>query len=275
MIDKEKFNFTENDVEKDGHVYCKICGERVDGETLDLPFAKFTPRVMCACDRKRKQADEERERLMKVSMLKNSCFISPIQTQYTFENYLKGNDQAYQVSKNYVDNFAQMKKDNIGLLFHGNVGSGKTYLACAIANALIEKELLQVRMHNLSQIINQLQHSGFNSDRNGLISSLGNIPLLILDDLGIERDTSYAREQVYNIINERYLKGRPTIFTTNLSLKNLQDDHVDLEYQRIYSRILEMAIPIRVAGEDFRKKIHQEKLNKYKDLLTRGGEAFD
>jgi len=96
MIDKEKFNFTENDVEKDGHVYCKICGERVDGETLDLPFAKFTPRVMCACDRKRKQADEERERLMKVSMLKNSCFISPIQTQYTFENYLKGNDQAYQ-----------------------------------------------------------------------------------------------------------------------------------------------------------------------------------
>lgn len=71
---------------------------------------------------------------------------------------------------------------------------------------------------NLSQVINQIQKSAFKLDSNEIINNLSNIPLLILDDLGIERDTSYAREQVYNIINSRYLKGRPTIFTTNLSL---------------------------------------------------------
>ena len=91
----------------------------------------------------------------------------------------------------------------------------------------------------------------------------------------IERDTSYAREQVYNIINSRYLKGRPTIFTTNLSLEIIQNPNIELEYQRIYSRILEMTIPVKVTGEDFRRKIHQEKLRKYKELLLYGGGIDD
>lgn len=80
---------------------------------------------------------------------------------------------------------------------------------------------------NLSQVINQIQKSAFKLDSNEIINNLSNIPLLILDDLGIERDTSYAREQVYNIINSRYLKGRPTIFTTNLSLEIIQNPNID------------------------------------------------
>ena len=98
-----------------------------------------------------------------------------------------------------------MKEDNVGLLFHGDVGSGKTYLACSIANELIEREQVKVKIMNLSQVINQIQKSAFKLDSNEIIDNLSNIPLLILDDLGIERDTSYAREQVYNIINSRYL----------------------------------------------------------------------
>ncbi|KXA31499.1 hypothetical protein HMPREF3229_00371 [Peptoniphilus harei] len=89
---------------------------------------------------------------------------------------------------------------------------------------------------NLSQVINQIQKSTFKVDSNEIISNLSNIPLLILDDFGIERDTSYAIEQVYEIINSRYLKGRPIIFTTNLSLEIIQNPNIDLEYQRIYSR---------------------------------------
>lgn len=168
-----------------------------------------------------------------------------------------------------------MKKDNVGLLFYGDVGSGKTYLACSIANELIEREQVKVKIMNLSQVINQIQKSAFKVDSNEIISNLSNIPLLILDDLGIERDTSYAREQVYNIINSRYLKGRPTIFTTNLSLEIIQNPNIELEYQRIYSRILEMTIPVKVTGEYFRRKIHQEKLRKYKDLLLYGGGIDD
>ncbi|EFL55163.1 ATP-binding protein [Finegoldia magna] len=275
MKNLKDFVLRENDIERNGHIYCKSCGKRVDGELLDLGFTKFIPRIKCECEIKRDKENEERERLMKISLLKRDCFSSPLQHQYTFEKYLNEKGQAYKVAYNYAKSFEQMKEDNVGLLFYGDVGSGKTYLACSIANELIEREQVKVKIMNLSQVINQIQKSAFKLDSNEIIDNLSNIPLLILDDLGIERDTSYAREQVYNIINSRYLKGRPTIFTTNLSLEIIQNPNIDLEYQRIYSRILEMTIPVKVTGEDFRRKIQQEKLRKYKELLLYGGGIDD
>ena len=53
-----------------------------------------------------------------------------------------------------------MKKENIGLLFYGSVGSGKTYLACSIANSLIEQYQIGVKIRNFAQIINELQKGG-------------------------------------------------------------------------------------------------------------------
>ncbi|HEO2721088.1 TPA: ATP-binding protein [Streptococcus agalactiae] len=275
MKNLKDFVLRENDIERNGHIYCKVCGKKVDGELLDFGFTKFIPRIKCECEIKRDKKNAERERLMKISLLKRDCFSSPLQHQYTFEKFLNEKGQAYKVAYNYAKSFEQMKKDNVGLLFYGDVGSGKTYLACSIANELIERKQVKVKIMNLSQVINQIQKSAFKLESNEIINNLSNIPLLILDDLGIERDTSYAREQVYNIINSRYLKGRPTIFTTNLSLEIIQNPNIDLEYQRIYSRILEMTIPVKVTGEDFRRKIQQEKLRKYKELLLYGGGIDD
>ena len=275
MKNLKNFVLRENDIERNGHIYCNVCGKRVDGELLDLGFTKFIPRIKCECEIKRDKENAEREILTRISWLKRDCFSSLNQHQYTFERFLNEKGQAYKVAYNYAKSFEQMKEDNVGLLFYGDVGSGKTYLACSIANELIERKQVKVKIMNLSQVINQIQKSAFKLDSNEIINNLSNIPLLILDDLGIERDTSYAREQVYNIINSRYLKGRPTIFTTNLSLEIIQNPNIDLEYQRIYSRILEMTIPVKVAGEDFRRKIHQEKLRNYKELLLYGGGIDD
>ena len=61
------------------------------------------------------------------------------QWAYTFDNYQGGKEQCFTVAKNFVKEYETMKKENIGLLFFGTVGSGKNYLACAIANALIEE----------------------------------------------------------------------------------------------------------------------------------------
>ncbi|WP_455258188.1 ATP-binding protein, partial [Peptoniphilus asaccharolyticus] len=167
--------------------------------------------------------------------------------------------------------YEEMKKENIGLLFYGSVGSGKTYLACSIANALIEQYQISVKIRNFAQIINELQKSSFDFDKNAYIESLVNTSVLILDDLGIERDTSYAKEQVYNIVNNRYLKQKPTIFTTNLSYDTIVNCTESVEYQRIYSRIIEMCIPVMVVGEDFRKIIQKDKLNRNKERLLTGG----
>lgn len=257
---------------KDGHSYCKICNQRKDGEILDFANRKYIFRRNCLCDENSLKEEKEREKNQRIESLKRDCFNSINQWEYTFENYRGDKGQPYIISKNYVKEYENMKKDNIGLLFFGTVGSGKTYLACSIANALIEKYQVKVKIRNFAQIINDLQKCGFDFDKNEYIESIVNVPVLILDDLGIERDTSYAKEQVYNIVNSRYLKHKPTIFTTNLPYEKIKKSDGGVEYERIYSRIIEMCIPIKVTGEDFRKRLQKQKLEDNKERLLSGGE---
>ena len=273
LIEGVRYSFDpETEYMKDGHAYCKTCHERKDGEVKSLMDMKFIFKNNCKCDRERFEKQKQREKEQEIERLKRSCFISMSQWAYTFDNYKGEKDKSYIIAKNYVKEYEQMKKENIGLLFCGTVGSGKTYLACCIANALIEEYMIRVKIRNFAQIINDLQKSGFDLDKNEYIESLTNVSVLILDDLGIERDTSYAKEQVYNIVNSRYLKQKPTIFTTNLPYEKIQNLDDGVEYERIYSRIIEMCIPVKVMGEDFRKRLQKEKLKQSKERLLKGGE---
>lgn len=273
LIEGVRYSFDpETEYMKDGHAYCKTCHERKDGEVKSLMDMKFIFKNNCKCDRERFEKQKQREKEQEIERLKRSCFISMSQWAYTFDNYKGEKDKSYIIAKNYVKEYEQMKKENIGLLFCGTVGSGKTYLACCIANALIEEYMIRVKIRNFAQIINDLQKSGFDLDKNKYIESLTNVSVLILDDLGIERDTSYAKEQVYNIVNSRYLKKKPTIFTTNLPYEKIQNSDDGVEYERIYSRIIEMCIPVKVMGEDFRKRLQKEKLKQNKERLLKGGE---
>ncbi|HEO2221847.1 TPA: ATP-binding protein [Streptococcus agalactiae] len=273
MIEDVEFAYdSEKEYIKDGHAYCKVCHERKDGDVMEFFGNKMILRVACKCDREIEKQKKQREKKMEIERLKRTCFNSMREWSYTFENYQGEENQSLMIAKNFVEDYEKMKKENIGLLFYGSVGSGKTYLACSIANSLIEQYQINVKIRNFAQIINELQKSSFDFDKNAYIESLVNISVLILDDLGIERDTSYAKEQVYNIVNSRYLKQKPTIFTTNLSYDTIQNCKDSVEYQRIYSRIIEMCIPVMVVGEDFRKFIQRDKLTRNKDRLLNGGE---
>ena len=262
FIEGIKYSFDpDKEYMKDGHAYCKACHERKDGEIRSFLDKNFIFKNNCKCEREQE-----------IEQLKRDCFISMSQWAYTFDNYRGEKDKSYIIARNFVKEYEQMKKENIGLLFCGTVGSGKTYLACSIANALIEEYMIRVKIRNFAQIINDLQKGGFDLDKNEYIEALTNVSVLILDDLGIERDTSYAKEQVYNIVNSRYLKQKPTIFTTNLPYEKIQNSDDGVEYERIYSRIIEMCIPVKVIGEDFRKRLQKEKLRKNKERLLNGGE---
>ncbi|MBS6064173.1 MAG: ATP-binding protein [Peptostreptococcaceae bacterium] len=273
LIDGAKYNYyPDTEYIKDGHAYCKVCNERKDGEVMDIFGSKKIFKRQCECDRNRLKKEAERKKQQEIEDLKKRCFNSMNQWAYTFDNYQGGKEQCFTVAKNFVKEYETMKKENIGLLFFGTVGSGKTYLACAIANALIEEYLIRVKIRNFAQIINDLQKGGFDFDKNEYIESIVSVPVLILDDLGIERDTSYAKEQVYNIVNSRYLKNKPTIFTTNIPIEQIKNSDDGVEYERIYSRIMEMCIPIKVTGEDFRKKVQKRKLERNRERLLGGGE---
>lgn len=107
---------------------------------------------------------------------------------------------------------------------------------------------------------------GRTDERVSLVERLCRYPLLIIDDFGMERDTNYALEQVYNIIDSRYRSKRPLIITTNLTLDEIRHPQ-DVAHARIYDRVLEMCVPVSCFGTSIRKDTAQEKLNNLKSLI--------
>lgn len=151
------------------------------------------------------------------------------------------------------------------LLLLGNVGTGKSYAAGCIANALIDR-MITVLYVGLSDVVNRMQGS-FDADRDSYLKHLMRPDLLILDDLGAERNTSYGKERVFDVVNQRRLSGKPMIITTNISLTAMQKA-ADLDDRRIYDRVLEVCVPVMFNGENFRKGNAAENLKKAAKMLN-------
>ena len=253
---------------EDGLLYCGKCRQPkeayfAEGRTL---FGRDRHPKECDCQRKRREtleaADREQKHREEVERLKRKGFTNPAMQEWTFGN---DNGKCPQMDKAhfYVAHWEDMEAENIGYLLWGKVGTGKSYFAGCIANALMEKEI-SVCMTNFALILNDLAASY--KDRNEYIDRLCSFPLLILDDFGMERGTEYALEQVYNVIDSRYRSGKPLIVTTNLSLDELLHPQ-DTPHARIYDRLLEMCAPIRFTGTNFRRQTAQSKLDKLKAMM--------
>ena len=134
---------------------------------------------------------------------------------------------------------------------NGDVGTGKSFFAGCIANALLDQDV-PVLMTNFPTILNRLTGM-FSEDRADFIASFDEYDLLIIDDLGVERSTEYAMEQMFFVIDSRYRSRRPMIITTNLKLSELKNPP-DLAHARIYDRILERCAPILFDGKNFREE---------------------
>ena len=204
---------------------------------------------------------KEFERMQRLNMLKSMCFQDSALYCWTFEND-NGRNPLISKAKTYADKWSDMLSKNIGLLLWGEVGTGKTYFAACIANALVEN-CVSVKMTNFSTILNDLFYE---NDKNQYIDRLNNHNLLIIDDLGIERDTEYALEQVYNIIDARYKSNKPLIVTTNLTIAEIKNP-IDTANKRIYDRVLEMCVPVKFDGENFRQQKATEKMEAIKTIF--------
>lgn len=172
-------------------------------------------------------------------------------------------------ARQYVEHWPEMRRENMGLLFWGPAGTGKTFAAACIANALVDLEV-GVRMITLGEaLLNLFGMSG--EERIQYLEVLTTCGLLILDDFGVERRTPYAREQVYEIVNRRYLSGRPMVVTTNLTLEELKNANRD--DSRIHDRVLERCVPVCFDGTSLRQEKTAERVKRMQTLLTGGSPA--
>ena len=247
--------------DESGLLRCRVCGQPLEA------FIKALDKVMptsCDCDKHaeevRLQAErrERAERKAKDSPLYDSSYDS-----YTFEQDGAPDSPASRQCRAYVEHWAEMEAENFGLLFSGPLGTGKSYYAAAIVNALRDRGVSALIV-TTSRLINVVR-SG--RDPQGIIDELNKFQLVALDDLGAERDTDYAVEQLENFVNGRSLKGKPLIVTTNLLRKDM-DSPTNMAYARIFDRVKVMCCrPIILTGPSRRTDQARERSEKCKALL--------
>ena len=154
------------------------------------------------------------------------------------------------VCLDFVDNFDKVY-DN--LIFYGPTGVGKTFLTHCIAKKLLDTSHTVVYLTSL-QLFDILEKNKFNkydvSTSNEQISYILNCDLFIIDDLGTELVNSFTASQLYYFIEERHLKQKSTIISTNLSFQELRDRYSE----RIFSRFTGYYNFYMIIGDDIRIK---------------------
>lgn len=249
----------------DGLKHCGVCHEPVQ-TVKHHPFTgeKLVLGVICECRKKELAKHKQAEENYQKFKARQECFHETNMMDWTFANDDRQNPKMSDAMQKYVNNFTEFRKEGRGLLLSGHVGTGKTYLAACIANALIDKGY-RVKMAKFTDLVNTIQ--GMFDGKQQFINSLNNYQLLILDDLGAERKSEFMQEMVFNIIDSRYRAGLPLIITTNLSLDEIKKPQ-DIGYSRIYDRILERCFPVVVEGGSRRR---QKVKDSYFDIKNKLG----
>lgn len=256
---------------EDGLEYCSNCHTpRQHAIPNSIMGADFKVHIICKCQRNRYEAEQaerkERELQALVAGNRSICFHESRMREWTFEND-DGKNPMMDKAKAFVANWDEIKHKRAGLILFGGVGSGKTYMAAAIANALLDKGL-RVLMKDFAEISNI---SIFDSEE--YVKSLSDYDLLILDDLGAERKSEFAMQNVFNVVNRRWESGKPLIVTTNLSLIEMKQLRArdDIQYQRIYDRIFDMCVPLCVDGASKRLPSAENKCEYMESIFEKGG----
>lgn len=226
-----------------------------------------TPMCLCQCAKAHLEAETEerqrQERQEKIRSLRRLGFPDVEVSRWTFADDDNSNKRVSEIARRYAENFQEMKDRGKGLLLYGTVGTGKTFAAACIANALIDKSVPAL-VTNFARLTNTI--GGMYEGKQQYIDGLSRFDLLVIDDLASERDTEYMNEIVFQIIDSRYRSGLPLIVTTNLTAEEIKHP-AELKRQRIFSRLLEMCIPVEVKGADRRKEALKTDFNELKDLL--------
>ena len=241
-------------VGEDGLLRCGLCNEPREtfwDENLQSIMGKKHPR-MCRCDREEKERDDERKLdeqfRARMEALSLDGLAAPRGLRYKFGDNVGGDAAAFELCHKYCEKWGEMQERGVGILLFGGVGSGKSFLASCVGNAVLSQRV-PVLFTNVPRLLKIMFSS---KEPQTVVDALQRYPLLILDDFGVERTTDYTLEQLFAIVNARYESRLPLVVTSNLSLEALRNT-ATTETKRIYDRILSMCqVHVKLTGESRR-----------------------
>lgn len=253
---------------EDGMLMCGGCHEPL---YLDIEVPLVGPRRvprMCACARE--QEEKEMARMMMEAEMQRIAKLRKIgvtNDKYA-EMTISRDDGAAPKMRAAVDRYIEkrslMYRENIGLLFHGATGGGKTFWAAAIANAMIDNGMSAI-VTNFDQLLTAIR-ANYEAEKGRILGQFDEVEFLVLDELKFEGMSPYDERKIYEIINSRYLAHKPLIITTNMTLEEIKNPGTE-ERQRICDRIIEMCVSVHVSAEGRRMALAKKKSEKAREHL--------
>ena len=171
-------------IDSEGLLCCGKCHTRKQTIIVSANGKQLKPRCVCKCEQERMHEEEEKRKAKeleeKVKELRKMGFPDAEMSRFTFENDDRSNEYISDVAKRYADNFTTMYSKHKGLLLFGTVGTGKTYIAACIANALIDRGYTCL-VTNFARLTNTI--NGMYDGKQEYIEGLDGFCLLVVDDL--------------------------------------------------------------------------------------------
>ncbi len=167
-------------------------------------------------------------------------------------SYYAGNDYfTMQKILNYTKEYAMnFNTDSDNILMTGDTGLGKTHLSLAIANAVLQKGY-GVLYDSVINILWNIEREHFSYEHSSdFLNTVFDADLLILDDLGTEQETKFYNSMIYNIINTRLVRNKPTIISTNMNYQDISSRYGG----KVSSRVATLYKGLKFVGKDIRKQ---------------------
>lgn len=166
--------------------------------------------------------------------------------------------EAKRYSNAFILNFDMFRKEGKGLYIHSKTkGSGKTMLACCLANGIIEQRDICVKFISVPELLEMTKKKYKGLADLEEIDSIRKSELLIVDDIGTEMKKEWVNTELFRLIDWRYSNKRVTIFTSNVEIEGLKLD------DRIVDRIYAMCIPVKLPEISIRKRNVDNKKNNF------------
>lgn len=236
-----------------GILYCGKCNKPKEAYKTILGMTVKVG-VMCDCQLAEMERRENQRRADRISINRSIAFggdrLADELSKCTFANSNTPTDSGSMgKAKEYADHYDEYRQKGKGLLFWGNVGCGKTYAALCIANQLLDSGHTAL-FTSITRIANDM--FSLRSGRSEYLDDLLRYDIVVLDDLGAERDSEWMMEQVYAVLDTFSRAKKPLVITTNLTKSEIMDE-TNQTKARIYSRVMGLCEPVRFVGKDNRK----------------------